>query len=416
MTQFQQAGGICLEREVGKAEIRKFEVKMFGGFLLTDDKGILLEDKQRSRKLWNLLEYLIMHHNGSITSEGLVELLCKEDSSSNPANAVKNIVYRLRKMLTEMGLPGEQCVLFLDGAYCWNIEFALEIDVEQFEENYKMSAKIGISEQEQLEYLLTAINLYEGKLLSNSSASEWALSIAARYHNIYLDCISRAYERLTNRKSHERLISICNKAVEIDPFDEGLYEMLILGLIKLDRHREALMAYEKITGLLFNELGVNPSQKLKGLYHEIIKTIKNAETDLVVIKQELDEVGGKNGAYYCNYEVFKDSYRFVARTVERTGQSVYVMLCTLTNQNSGTPDVSRIKGVMEKLYSSIFNSLRKGDLFARYSSTQYVIMLTGITYENGLRVGRRIDANFKKMFHTKNEIMNFKLTPLDPSE
>lgn len=401
--------------ERNQEQEKKLKVEVLGGFLLTDGDKIKLKDKARSRKLWNLLEYLIVHHQGNITSEGLIEILCQEDKSSNPANAVKNIVYRLRKMLTEYGLPGEQCILFQNGAYCWSREFPCSIDAEEFELEYK-KAEQAETEEEKLCFYLQALNLYKGKILAHCSASEWAISVETHYHQIYLDCFFKACKILLQQEKYNKIVELSEKGIEIDPFNEEIYEVLIHALICLEKQREALIAYETITGRLFDEMGVNPSAKLKGLYREIIKTIKNVEVDLLVIKQDLDEAGAKTGAYFCDYEVFKDSYRFVARSVERTGQSVYIMLCTLSNEENQLIEVTRIKNVMEKLYSAISVSLRKGDIFARYSSTQYVIMLTGITYENSMKVGKRIDANFKKLFHNKKEVMYYKLTPLNPAE
>lgn len=393
---------------------QNLQVTMLGEFLLTDGDKVELKDRVRSRKLWNLLEYLVLNHKGSVTSECLVEILCQQEKSSNPANAVKNIVYRLRKMLTEQGLPGEQCILFQNGAYCWNKNFLCHIDAEEFEIQYQKAEQEGISEEEKLNYYRNALKLYRGKLLNGCSAGEWSLPAVEHYHEIYVNCLRKTCRLLYTKENFEEVVSFCQKGTEIDPYNEEIYEIMIHALICLERQKEALIAYETILGRLFNDLGINPSNRLKSLYREIIKTIKNVETDLLVIKQDLDESGGKNGAYYCDYEVFKDSYRFVARMMERTGQSVYIMLCTLTDQDYNYPEVTRIKNIMEKLQNAIANSLRKGDIFARYSSTQYVIMLSGITYENSIKVGKRIDANFKKMFHTKNEVMHFKLTPLSP--
>ena len=121
--------------------------------------------------------------------------------------------------------------------------------------------------------------------------------------------------------------------------------------------------------------------------------LKSIETDLAVIKRELAEPGQVCGAYYQDYGVFQEIYRFVARGLYRSNQSVYVLLCSLFDEQGNVPELERLGPAMEELRALISHSLRRGDLFAQYSSAQYIILLPGTAYQNsGLVVERILNA------------------------
>ena len=55
------------------------------------------------------------------------------------------------------------------------------------------------------------------------------------------------------------------------------------------------------------------------------------------IKERLKDDDVRGGAFYCSLPSFRDSYRLVSRIIERNGQSVYLMLCSITN-GKGMPE------------------------------------------------------------------------------
>ncbi len=92
------------------------------------------------------------------------------------------------------------------------------------------------------------------------------------------------------------------------------------------------------------------------------------------------------------------------------------MLCTLTDKNGEIPSINHLSEAMAELKNSIGKSLRKCDLYARYSHSQFVVMLLDTSYENGQMVGKRIETAYKKNKKGKLVEMHYKLQPLDPKE
>lgn len=91
----------------------------------------------------------------------------------------------------------------------------------------------------------------------------------------------------------------------------------------------------------------------------------------------------ESGAFFCTIPGFRDVYRSVRRGMERSGQSVFLLVCTLTD-NHGHPLESskKLDEMSEGLFYAIKSSLRRGDSFTKYNSSQYLAMLMGTNEEN----------------------------------
>ena len=111
------------------------------------------------------------------------------------------------------------------------------------------------------------------------------------------------------------------------------------------------------------------------------------------------------GAYYCSYPSFIDMYHVLERNMERTGYSVFLLLCTLVDY-AGKPIANREKLDLrsETLKECIGSSLRRGDIYTRYSTSQYLVLLVGSSREGCDVVSHRISAHLKEREGTKADV------------
>lgn len=398
--------------EIERDEVLK--VNMFGGFSISKGDEVLIEDEGRSRKVWNLFAYLIANRNRTLSGNELPELLCSDERSDDPSKAVKNLAYRLRVMLSDSGLPKGDYVLQKGGTYHWNNDIPMEVDVELFQKKLQSARRIVDDASKAKKLYFEAIDEYKGIYLPGFAYEEWVIGNSVKFQREFLECLEKAYLYSDSEEDYKKLIGICERAITYDLYEEKTYCIYIELLNKLGRQSDALAAYEAITGRLYNELGVNPSEELLSLHRDSLKAVKNVETDLLAIKEGLNEPGVVDGAFCSEYEIFKDVYRFAARGVERSGASIFIMLCTLTNSKNEVPEQEYLTNGMKKLKDVIAGALRKGDLFAQYSAAQYVVMLPNINFENGNMVANRIDSAFKKLSISRHVQVHYKLQPLDP--
>lgn len=392
-----------------------YQVKMFGEFSIRKGDVVVSKDQSRTKKVWMLLEYLIANRHSEISQEKLIDLLWAEEDCDAPLNALKNLIYRCRKTLSVLDPEQkDNFIIFERNTYAWNNAIPMAVDIERFDEVYRLATRASAPDDERLAYLLEAISLYRGEFLPKSSYSSWVVSKNAYYAGLYTDCIARAEPLLSKDGDYEQIIHICEHAVELYPFEEQLHRLLLQAYLKQKQPGKALRHYQHVLELFYHELNVDLTDSFKDLYDEISSGVNRIEHDLGVIKQDLRESEELDGAFLCNYDVFKSLYRLQARSMMRTGQSVYVALFTLNNQMGDTPSEKILQDAMPVLQDSVIESLRKGDIVSKYSSAQYVVILPLTTYENGEKVLRRITGKFRAAYHGKEIILSTRLKAIEP--
>lgn len=69
---------------------------------------------------------------------------------------------------------------------------------------------------------------------------------------------------------------------------------------------------------------------------------------------------------------------------------------------------------MEGLLGCVCISLRRGDVVTRFSPTQYLLLMSALTFENGQMVLRRIRHSLKKNYPRSPLKITASLQPIDP--
>lgn len=392
-------------------------IQFLGSFTITYGKEKLSNDNSRTKQLWLLLEYLIINRNSDVSIDRLESVLWPGEEIDNPANALKNLIYRLRNLLAKVGRTAEEeYIISRGGNYAWNNEVPCQIDIEEFERHYRAASSGNLSMEKQIEHYNAAIEIYKGDFLNSLSYEEWVVPLCTYYRNVFFDCVASVCDLLLENRRYEEVDRVCSKAIAIDPFEEKIQLMKMRALIAQGKNPQALQHYEYVTALYYKELGAKPSDEIRTMYRDITKQIKSVETDLTVIKEDLCEILiENNGAYCCDYEVFKNIYRLEARSVERSGQSVFIGLFTLSDINSGEIHKNIREKVMETLKDALIGGLRRGDVISRFSATQYVAMLPSVTFESSSVVTKRVQQRFNAHCSAKSVILDTKFMPIDPA-
>jgi DNA-binding SARP family transcriptional activator len=383
-------------------------IRLFGDFSITYNDKVLTDFSVKSKKVISLIEFLIINRNNDITQEKIFDILWEDDKGcDNPANALKNLVYRARILLCKLfNIDDKEFIIYKQNTYEWNTDIDCIIDVEEFEKLLKKASDTTLSEDIRIDLYIKAFSLYKGEFLSKSANQYWVLTKSTYYTSLYIKNIIEASELLLSQKRYEDIINICEVATEYYPFEEQIQILLIKAYSFAGRYNKALSHYDHITKLFYKELGVKVSDSLRNMYREISKNISSIKQDIDDISEDLKEPGSVSGAYLCDYEIFKNLYRIQSRSISRTGQSVYIALMTITETSDNELDANILETLMELLQNTIISSIRKGDIVSRYSTYQFILMLPLTTLENGEMVLNRILMKFKKV----NKIPKIKIT------
>lgn len=388
------------------------QIDMLGGFSLTYKENTIDFQNNRSNKLWMVLAYLLTYRDKQVSQEELIEVLWGDNPIENPVNTLKTIRHRLCSMLDELEMvPGKKMLYYNHGVYAWNKDVRCVLDTDRFLSYCNLGDNETVRDQK-IAYYLYAIEAYNGDFLPKFSDELWVMSINIFYHTEFLRVVKNCLTLLKEEERYYDIVTICQKAVSIEPYDETLHSELIQALVNTGAKQSALNHYEKVKEMLYYEYGVNLSEDLMDLYKQIIKENNEHVTALPIIFEKLQEEKTA-GAFYCEYALFKEIYRLISRMVERNGQSMYLCLISLADPSSGNAtDVKKQSEAMGRLRTTIQSSLRRGDVFTRYSVTQYLILLSSIDRENTEMVLNRIVTKYKKSYPTSQVQLLTSFQPL----
>lgn len=397
----------------GNAPVLK--VEMFGGFSLTLGDQPLPFTRNTTTKVMKLLQILLYYGEKGIARNKLIESLYKTEEMADASNSLRVTSYRLKKMLVNMGLPEYNYVRISKGIYYWNCPMKTEIDAHRF---FSVIREAG-SETDtgrRITLLREACRLYKGELLPGSSEEEWVLIESVQCKKMYTSALQQICDYLWDREEYEDILRLCEPACVMYPFDEW-QAVRIECFMALNRYQDALKEYESTAKLFFEELGISPSEKMINQFKYMSERMSNAPQTIREIKGRLKEEEISDGAFYVTLPSFRDSYRLVRRIMERNGQSVYLMLCSLVD-GKGAPmkDPDRLNAMSEELMASIKHCLRKGDSFTRYNPSQFLILLVGTNRENCGRIFDRIERYFSREHKSWKKYLEFYITSLADAE
>jgi DNA-binding SARP family transcriptional activator len=390
---------------------------MLGGFSISYGGREIADVRSHTRKAWMFLEYLIANRDRTIAQEEIAKMLWPGEDSDDTVNTLKTLLYRTRALLDTLELGStKQLVRYRRGTYAWTPAISCVVDVEEFRRMCKQAGEPGVSEESKTEFLMGAFELYDGKFLPNHAHEPWVASLNERLHSLYTESMYELTDILREQGRTSDIIAVCNKAVALDPYDERMHIRLTQALAATGDTNSAISHYDYVTTLFFNGLGVTPSKELTSVYSELIKTTRVREMSLSAIKDDLREVGENEGCLYVEYEFFKSLYRLEARNEARSGQIVYLALMTVTDDDGLQPALKVLRKAMSKLSDTISQSLRRGDVFTRFSVSQYLIMLPSAVLEDGEIVIKRIIKQFKRENPRVVVQIAYSLQPVTPTD
>ena len=374
--------------------VKTVSVSLLGGFALEVDGASLTDDINRSLKLWSVLAYLTLHRERAVPQSEFIELFWPDDHSSNPVNALKTLLYRIRAMLEPLFGQEIQPILSQRGAYIWNPAVGCTLDIDRFEELCRLGGDTQRTAEERMTSYREAVELYKGDLLPKLSHQMWLVPMAVRYHTAYIAAVKDFAVLLDEAALYEEMHEVCARASDRDNLDEGLHTLIVRALLRQGKDAAALEHYEKATDLLYRNLGVRPSEELRSLYKEIMATEKTLETDPGGIMNDLREAAARPGAFVCEYGFFKGAYRLEVRRAIRSGTCVHLCLITVSLPDGGMPQLKVLSNTMDQLLDVLVNNLRRGDVVSKFSGAQYVIMLPAANYEDSNMVMDRVVRAF----------------------
>lgn len=396
---------------------KQLKVQMLGGFSLSTPSAQVSDGDNRSKKVWLFLAYMIYRRGQNIDAQDYIDLLWDdEEQGSNPANALKTILHRARMALEPLWpSAGHYLILRQGSSYRWNTEVPMVLDLDEFVRLCR-EGDAAADEDARLACYLDALELYKGDFLPRLSSHLWTIPIAAHHHQMYLHVVTQTLPLLEARHRYQEAVEVCRAALVQEPYLEELYRHLMESLIRLDRHREAATVYEDMSRLFMSNFGVMPEESTRAVYREALSALQDHALPVDSILERLREPEGPGGALICQYDIFRSIYHSVARSLVRSGDAVHLALISVHHRNRSEVLPRRsLDRVMDNLQEVIRTSLRRGDVAARCSVSQFILMLPQANFENSQMVCDRIVRAFARKFPHSPAQPQVAIFPLEPN-
>ena len=389
------------------------QVQMLGQFTLRYGDRTISDSDDRSRRVWSLLAYMIYNHGRSFAQEELIHLYWSNgEKSADPGNALKSIFHRIRTALDKLqpGL-GRLLIRRKAGRYFWNNVIPLSLDIEDFEAHFHAAEAAGDDDVRLSEYQ-AALALYAGDPLPRMTDEIWTIPIVAYYHSLYTRAAAGAIELLEKQERTAEAVALCHQAIHIEPYQEDLYEHLMRGLLRTGDMKGTMSVYEEMSELLFAHFGVMPSETLRTLYRQATRTVNDRTLTMDEVCSQLAEPAPHGGAMVCEYDFFKILYRAEARLIARNGHSANICLLSVSSKDGEMLARRSLDPAMNNLQVLVQNNLRRGDVIARCSISQYIILLPQANYENSRMVADRLVSAFYRRYPHSPARLRYTVQPL----
>lgn len=389
----------------------ELKIQMLGGFSLRLGKRELQDTDTRSKKVWVLLAYLIIHREQTVTQRTLIDLLWGDETDSiNPENALRITMHRTRTLLEQLSPElGRGMILRRRGGYQWN--GGGEVDSERFE---ALCCQKSEDPDLRLRNLMEAISLYRGDYLPRQSGEVWVVSTAAYLRNLFVSAAQEAVELLIQQGRSHEAAGVCRRCLALEPCHEGFCRELMQLLAAAGDRRGAAEVYDRLSKRLFDDFGISPSEETRAVYRAAAYSPEDRVLSIDDVMGNLRESDAPSGALQCDFDYFRILCHALSRTMERSGGAAHVVLLDVISTAEREMPRQTIDRVMGQLSQQIRLSLRRGDVFCQCSVSQFTVLLSRANFENCQMICDRILRNFRRAYPYVPIRIAYQIRPLSP--
>jgi DNA-binding SARP family transcriptional activator len=213
-----------------------------------------------------LLVHLLLHANRAVSIERLIDELWPEDPPETARHAIQVYVSRLRKAL---GDPGR--ITARSRSYELRLEPG-ELDLDRFRSLVGAArAQLRDDPAAATRVLHQALSLWRGRSLADLDSEPAVRDIVLDLEEERLEATEIRFEAELALGRHTQLVPELERLLAEHPARETLYAQLMLALYRSGRQADALDVYRRARTSLMEELGLEPSARLRGLQSAVLR-------------------------------------------------------------------------------------------------------------------------------------------------
>jgi DNA-binding SARP family transcriptional activator len=228
----------------------------------TDDGAEISVGRERIRAVLGLL---VLGSPDMVTTDEIVDALWSESDVAKPESALQMSISRLRTAL------GDDVIETQAGGYRLTVDDA-SIDLGRFRGLVRRGRQMHALGQHlpAAEALSQALREWRGPALSDVRRFDFIERASRRLEEERMMAAEELIESQLDAGRHGDAITELTGLVEVSPYRERLWTLLMLALYRSGRQRDALAAFERVRRIFGEELGLEPSPALVELEDRIL--------------------------------------------------------------------------------------------------------------------------------------------------
>lgn len=225
-----------------------------------------------------VLARLLVDAGRVVSTDALVDAVWGDRPPPTALKTLQKYVVELRKAI------GPDVLRTQGRGYVVEVEDE-QVDARSFESlvNQADGAESAGEVERGLAMRAEAERLWRGRVLADFPDAAFVAPVQARLNELRLSSLETVLELELARGHHLDVAARAAELVERQPLRERLWSSLMLALYRSGRHAEALRAYGRYRHMLAEELGLEPSEALRGLEVSILRqdpTLAQPSVDL----------------------------------------------------------------------------------------------------------------------------------------
>jgi DNA-binding SARP family transcriptional activator len=200
-----------------------------------------------------------------VTSDEIVEALWAHSEAAKPESALQMSISRIRNAL------GSDMVETVPGGYRLTAETS-SIDLGRFRGLVRRGRQMHALGQHgaSAESFRQALGEWRGPAFSDVRRFEFAERASRQLEEERLSATEGLVEAQVEVGQHAEAISALAGLVEVHPYREGFWSLLMIALYRSGRHPDALVAFDRVRSIFGDDLGLEPSPALRELEERIL--------------------------------------------------------------------------------------------------------------------------------------------------
>ena len=240
--------------------------------LSIEARGAVVDEQRFSGRQGRLVfAYLLAEQGRPVSRDALAEALWGDEPPATWEKALSVLVSKLRALLTECGLDGATALTSAFGCYQLTLPAGTWIDVVAADEA-AAAAERSLAAGE-LEQALADASIAESlarRTFLPGEDGRWVEDKRAELRETLVravDCLADAQRLAGDTRAAVRA---AEELVELEPYRERGYRLLMEAQLAAGNDAEALRTYERCRRLLADELGTYPSSETEAIYRRLL--------------------------------------------------------------------------------------------------------------------------------------------------